>query len=202
MQDESAKATRNSGDGTSCGATTALATRRSAPLFDAVHALLPSSSCSGAASEDLWAQALQTLSSNEHATLCDELNAANTPTQDAAGFGPPPPPTSLPDVLEQLCRAAARKKAECDARRWRFVLRGRTYILRDVADKVIVWANLFKQVGDVAVQHDPGHASLPWAAVRFLLEVGYSRSSCPFHCASPFPLGALFSTTNFPLHVP
>lgn len=29
----------------------------------------------------------------------------------------------------------------------------------------------FKGVGDVAVQYDPGHAALPWAAIRFLLQV-------------------------------
>ena len=29
----------------------------------------------------------------------------------------------------------------------------------------------FKEIGDIAVQHDPVHASLPWADVRLLLEV-------------------------------
>jgi hypothetical protein len=30
---------------------------------------------------------------------------------------------------------------------------------------------MFKQVGDVAVQYDPAHAALPWAGIRFLLQV-------------------------------
>ena len=31
--------------------------------------------------------------------------------------------------------------------------------------------NKFKEVGDIAVQYDPGHAALPWAAIRFFLQV-------------------------------
>jgi hypothetical protein len=58
----------------------------------------------------------------------------------------------MPGLLEQLQLVAERKKAECDKKCWRFELNGRTYILRDVANKVIVWVNLFKQVSDVAVQ--------------------------------------------------
>jgi hypothetical protein len=37
--------------------------------------------------------------------------------------------------------------------------------------KLVKWIDLFKQVGDVAVQYDPVHAVLPWAGVRFLLQV-------------------------------
>lgn len=33
--------------------------------------------------------------------------------------------------------------------------------------------NKFKDVGDVAASYDPVHAALPWAAVRFLLEVSF-----------------------------
>ena len=39
-------------------------------------------------------------------------------------------------------------------------------------EKITRWVNLFKAVGDNAVQFDPGTASLPWMAVRFLLQVG------------------------------
>lgn len=51
-------------------------------------------------------------------------------------------------------------------------MNGRQIILRDVAEKIIVWIDRFKQVGDIAVNFDPVHASLPWAGIRFLLEVG------------------------------
>ena len=38
-------------------------------------------------------------------------------------------------------------------------------------EKIIRWVDTFKQIGDVAVQYDPAHAALPWAGIRFLLQV-------------------------------
>jgi len=43
--------------------------------------------------------------------------------------------------------------------------------LWDEADKVMLWLDRFKQVGDIAVNADPIHAGLPWAGIRLLLEV-------------------------------
>ncbi|KAK4129584.1 hypothetical protein N657DRAFT_668533 [Parathielavia appendiculata] len=47
---------------------------------------------------------------------------------------------------------------------------GEKVIVRDVLSKVVKWIDHFKQIGDIPVQYDPGHAALPWAGVRFLLE--------------------------------
>ena len=44
-------------------------------------------------------------------------------------------------------------------------------ILRDVFDKIVRWIDMFKQVGDIAVQYDPAHASLSWAGIRLVLQV-------------------------------
>lgn len=41
----------------------------------------------------------------------------------------------------------------------------------DLFSKIVKWIDIFKQVGDAAVQYDPVHAALPWAGVRFLLQV-------------------------------
>jgi hypothetical protein len=139
---------------------------RSVPIVGGPSSLVPSRA-SGAGG-DLWAQALKSLSDSERTKLLDGLNT----TTPAAGTAERATSHSLPDLLEQLCHAAARKKKLCDDKSWRFDLHGRKYNMRDVASKVIVWVNLFKQVGDMAIQHDPGHAALPWAGVRFLLEVG------------------------------
>lgn len=75
------------------------------------------------------------------------------------------------DILQHLRTAAKKKQADCANRRWKFELNGRQIVLRDVAEKIIVWVDKFKQVGDIAVNFDPVHASLPWAGIRFLLEV-------------------------------
>ncbi|KAI5813443.1 hypothetical protein BZA77DRAFT_358084 [Pyronema omphalodes] len=37
--------------------------------------------------------------------------------------------------------------------------------------KLIKWMDRFKEVGDIIVQYDAGHAALPWAGVRLLLKV-------------------------------
>ena len=36
---------------------------------------------------------------------------------------------------------------------------------------MISWIHKFKEIGDVAVQYDPSHAALPWAAIRFFLQL-------------------------------
>ena len=51
---------------------------------------------------------------------------------------------------------------------------GNTMKIRDIFAKITKWIEKFIEVGDVAVQYDPGHASLPWAAVRFVLKVGHN----------------------------
>lgn len=37
----------------------------------------------------------------------------------------------------------------------------------------------FKEIGDIIVQYDPGHAALPWAGFRFLLMVMIDRNRSP-----------------------
>jgi hypothetical protein len=41
----------------------------------------------------------------------------------------------------------------------------------DLFGKIVKCIDLFKQVGDAALQYDPVHTALPWAGVRFLLQV-------------------------------
>ncbi|KAL9607381.1 MAG: hypothetical protein Q9167_007699, partial [Letrouitia subvulpina] len=63
-------------------------------------------------------------------------------------------------------------RALCMEKRWKFRRKnGDIVIVRDVYEKIIKWVSKFKEVGDVAVQYDPGHASIPWAAVRFFLQL-------------------------------
>lgn len=76
------------------------------------------------------------------------------------------------ESLADLHALTEKLKRECVKKRWTYTRKsGETVILRDVFDKVIRWIDLFKQVGDVAVQYDPVHAALPWAGVRFVLQV-------------------------------
>lgn len=47
---------------------------------------------------------------------------------------------------------------------------GEEVVVRHVLERYIKWLDCFKAVGDSAVQYDPVHAALPWAAVRFVLQ--------------------------------
>lgn len=74
-------------------------------------------------------------------------------------------------ILSDVLHAAEQKKQICMQKRWKFTKQnGDIVIVRDVCEKLIKCVNKFKEAGDVAVQYDPAHASLPWAAVRFLLQ--------------------------------
>lgn len=54
--------------------------------------------------------------------------------------------------------------------------------VRDVINKMVFWVNKFIAIGDNAIQYDPAHAALPWAAFRLLLQVHLSPT--PFHSTS------------------
>ena len=75
-------------------------------------------------------------------------------------------------ILSDLHELTENSRQECINKRWRYTRKsGETIIFVDLFSKVIKWIDLFKQVGDTVVQYDPVHAALPWAGVRFLLQV-------------------------------
>ena len=82
-----------------------------------------------------------------------------------------PNTNDIGSALGDLLKAAQEKQKICSDKRWTFTIRGRPVMLREEADKVIVWLDRFKAVGDIAVNADPIHAGLPWAGIRLLLEV-------------------------------
>jgi len=73
----------------------------------------------------------------------------------------------VPDLVSK----AREKQKECEDNSWKFRFQDKEIILRDVAEKTVFWLNKFKDFGDIAVGFDPVHAALPWAGVRFLLQV-------------------------------
>ena len=106
-------------------------------------------------SKDLWASALQGL------TKSDRQQLSFYDGQDRL------------DILSDLQVRTESAKEQCIKKRWRVSRLGRngeTIVLRDIFNKLVVWINMFKQIGDTVVQYDPGHAALPWAGVRFILQ--------------------------------
>ncbi|KAJ6007891.1 hypothetical protein N7540_011867 [Penicillium herquei] len=86
--------------------------------------------------------------------------------------------TATNDIIESILLEAESKKTVCLQKRWRVQVRGKTIILRDLFDKIVAWVNQYKAIVDTAVQFDPTGASLPWAGVRFLIQVCVSDTQC------------------------
>lgn len=102
---------------------------------------------------DLWALAAAKLNDGDRSSI--NLNQ----------------PSKL-NILSELLVVAEQAKQECIKKKWRHTRKsGETVIISDLFGKIIRWIDLFKQVGDAAAQYDPVHAALPWAVVRFLLQV-------------------------------
>ena len=80
------------------------------------------------------------------------------------------------DIVAAVHKIGEEKKQICLAKRWKFKnSKGEEIIVRDLLEKVIIWLDAFKAVGDVAMQYDAGHAALPWAPIRFLLGIAVSH---------------------------
>lgn len=74
--------------------------------------------------------------------------------------------------LQSLQDAVVKAQTRCIEKQWKLSRNGKTIILRDVLAKLLGWLNRFMSIGDVVVQYDPSHAALPWAGVKFLVQVG------------------------------
>jgi hypothetical protein len=75
-------------------------------------------------------------------------------------------------ILSDLLEVTEKSRKECVNKRWRYTRKsGGTVVFVDLFGQIAKWINLFKEVGDAAIQYDPVHAALPWAGVRFLLQV-------------------------------
>ncbi|KAJ5017508.1 multiple ankyrin repeats single kh domain-containing protein [Colletotrichum sp. SAR 10_99] len=115
------------------------------------------SPCMMAAATDLWDKAFQSLSPNLQASL----NASKTPRRD---------------ILRAVLRVAEDKRDMALRKGWRFTNRsGEVILVRDLLEKIVDWVNRFKATGDTIVQYSPTEAALPWAAVRFLLQIAVSE---------------------------
>jgi hypothetical protein len=133
---------------------TSVGTERS----EAVSEIEAASSASKAEPQPLWVQAFSQLSAADRETL--------TPFVPKPGCGDTT--TSVVEGIRTQMKQAMASKRD---RAWKVTWRGDVIVLQDVAMKIIQWVDKFKQIGDIVVQYDPGHAALPWAAFRFLLQV-------------------------------
>jgi hypothetical protein len=102
---------------------------------------------------DLWIKAAATLSEEDKKVLdIEDLKGGN--------------------VVQAVLKATRKQKQRCEDKQWSFSFKGKQILVRDVLENIISWTEKFKQVVDFAVSMDAtGHAALPWACVKFCLEV-------------------------------
>ncbi|KAL8880552.1 MAG: hypothetical protein Q9198_002068 [Flavoplaca austrocitrina] len=79
--------------------------------------------------------------------------------------------------LLETTKVIEEKQKQCAHKEWKIKRNGKVIPLRDIFGRMVSWINKFREVGDIAIQYDPAHAALPWAAVRFVLQVEQ-----PFFC--------------------
>lgn len=108
---------------------------------------------------DLWAAARSRLSA-KHEEKIEQLEAQGVSSS-----------MSSPSQIDELISLAQMKQEECEKNNWTVRIGNHEWKLRDCATKIITWLKTFKEIGDIAVQYDPVHAALPWAAFRFILQV-------------------------------
>ncbi|KAI1115050.1 hypothetical protein F5Y14DRAFT_450409 [Nemania sp. NC0429] len=78
---------------------------------------------------------------------------------------------SVRDVVDDILTLTEKMQKKCEKSKHKTThLCGREISIGDAVTKTIIWLNKFKAVGDIAIQYDPAHAALPWAAARFFLQ--------------------------------
>jgi hypothetical protein len=76
------------------------------------------------------------------------------------------------NVVNEVSKSVQKKKDDCITNQWSYTIKGKKIKIRDLCDKIIHWATKFEEVGDFLISMDvTGHAALPWAAVKFVIEV-------------------------------
>ena len=111
---------------------------------------------------NLWVNALNDLIPTEQSCIRGHLNESSDPK----------------DIL----LVAQSQKDETWKKRLSVKRRnGERVFVYDIFGKTAIWIQKFISVGDAAVQYDPAHAALPWAAVRFVLQACISNvQKCAF----------------------
>ncbi|KAH7459866.1 Vegetative incompatibility protein [Fusarium oxysporum f. sp. matthiolae] len=122
---------------------------------------------------DLWDKALAHLSESEYdrdIVAIVRTFAENPIGNNATANGRPSSTEDLAkDISERMAQAIQDGQHGRERREWKVTIGDKEYSVRGLVDKTVNILNRFVAVGDVAVNFDPVHAALPWAAVRFVL---------------------------------
>ncbi|KAM0550838.1 hypothetical protein ACHAPJ_008701 [Fusarium lateritium] len=82
------------------------------------------------------------------------------------------------EALEVLLYEAHTQRELCIRKQWRIKKKsGDIIILRDVFEKIIQCVDKFKMLGNAAAEFAPGYASVPWAAIKMLLQTSINDTT-------------------------
>ncbi len=74
-------------------------------------------------------------------------------------------------LIQDVIRVVEEKHHLCVEKQWKFRTGSESVPMRDPFGRIVAWINKFRDVGTIMMQYDPTHAAIPWAAIRFVLEV-------------------------------
>ncbi|GKZ38746.1 hypothetical protein AbraIFM66950_011182 [Aspergillus brasiliensis] len=84
-------------------------------------------------------------------------------------------PPDTKQILTDILTAVEKQRDRCKRDKWTTIsIAGKELVIRDVCAKIAAYVQKFMEVVDTAVQYDPVHAALPWAGVRFLLQLTFT----------------------------
>ena len=78
-------------------------------------------------------------------------------------------------LIQDVIRVVEGKHQSCVEKQWKFRTGSETVPMRDPLGRIVAWINKFRDVGTIMMQYDPTHAAIPWAAIRFVLEVSSQK---------------------------
>ncbi|KAI4748930.1 hypothetical protein E4T50_00718 [Aureobasidium sp. EXF-12298] len=80
-------------------------------------------------------------------------------------------------ILQDILKVVQGQQDRCLQDRWKIEgLNGKRIVVRDVCAKMVSSVEKYMAVVDVAVQYDPIHSALPWAGIRFFLQLSINDS--------------------------
>ena len=88
-------------------------------------------------------------------------------------------------TLQNILNLALHAKEAKAANRLKLKWGDKEIDVQETADRLVGWITKFKEVGDIAAQYDPVHATLPWAGVRFILLVRSTVRHCTLTPSAP-----------------
>ena len=103
----------------------------------------------------------------------DALDSLATEDRQHIDFDCPDKRAVLDEILAEVLRA----RTESHQGKWCLKFKNKKIILRDILEKLVKAVQTCIAIGDVAIQVDPIHAALPWAAIRFLLQLSVNDTA-------------------------